>query len=43
MPDDCRNIYKTCRKAAGFTQEAAAERLGVCGPMRQVSGYHPMR
>lgn len=29
MPDDCRNIYKTCRKAAGFTQEAAAERLGV--------------
>lgn len=47
MPDDCRNIYKTCRKAAGFTQEAAAERLGisveVCGPMRLVSGYHPMR
>ena len=29
MPDDCRNIYKTCRKAAGFTQEAAAERLGI--------------
>ena len=29
MPDDCRNIYKTCRKAAGLTQEAAAERLGI--------------
>ena len=29
MPDDCRNIYKTCRKASGFTQEAAAERLGI--------------
>lgn len=29
MPEDCRNIYKTCRKAAGFTQEAAAERLGI--------------
>lgn len=29
MPDDCRNIYKTCRRAAGFTQEAAAERLGI--------------
>ncbi len=27
MPEDCRNIYKTYRKAAGFTQEAAAERL----------------
>ena len=29
MPEECRNIYKTCRKAAGFTQEAAAERLGI--------------
>ena len=29
MPDDCRNIYKICRKAAGLTQEAAAERLGI--------------
>ena len=29
MPDEYQNIYKTCRKAAGFTQEAAAERLGV--------------
>ena len=28
MPGKCRNIYKTCRQAAGFTQEAAAERLG---------------
>ena len=26
MPDDCRNIYKICRKSAGLTQEAAAER-----------------
>ena len=29
MPEEYQNIYKTCRKAAGFTQEAAAERLGV--------------
>lgn len=29
MPEECRNIYKTCRKAAGFTQEAAAGRLGI--------------
>ena len=29
MPEECRNIYKTCRKAAGFTQEAAAELLGI--------------
>ncbi|HIZ93711.1 helix-turn-helix domain-containing protein [Flavonifractor sp. An112] len=29
MPGDYRNIYKTCRKAAGLTQEAAAERLGI--------------
>ena len=29
MPEECRNIYKTCRKAAGFTQESAAERLGI--------------
>ena len=29
MPDDCRNIYKICRKSAGLTQEAAAERLGI--------------
>ena len=29
MPVKCRNIYKTCREAAGFTQEAAAERLGI--------------
>lgn len=29
MPDETRNIYKTCRKAAGLTQEAAAERLGI--------------
>ncbi len=29
MPEEYRNIYKTCRRAAGFTQEAAAERLGI--------------
>lgn len=29
MPAEYRNIYKTARKAAGFTQEAAAERLGI--------------
>ena len=29
MPDDCRNIYKICRKSAWLTQEAAAERLGI--------------
>lgn len=29
MPEEYRNIYKTCRKAAGLTQEAAAERLGI--------------
>lgn len=30
MEPECRNIYKTGRKAAGFTQEAAAERMGIC-------------
>lgn len=29
MPGDCRNIYKICRKSAGLTQEAAAERLDI--------------
>ena len=29
MPEEYRNIYKICRKSAGFTQEAAAERLGI--------------
>ena len=29
MPGEYRNIYKTCRKSAGLTQEAAAERLGI--------------
>ena len=29
MPDEYRNIYKTSRKAAGLTQESAAERLGI--------------
>ena len=29
MPEECRNIYKACRKTARLTQEAAAERLGI--------------
>lgn len=29
MPEEYRNIYKSARKVAGFTQEAAAERLCV--------------
>ena len=29
MPGEYRHIYKTCRKSAGLTQEAAAERLGI--------------
>lgn len=29
MSDECRNIYKTARRAAGFTQEAAAEKLAI--------------
>ena len=29
MPKDGENIYQTARKAAGLTQEAAAERLAV--------------
>ena len=29
MQEEYQNIYKTGRKAAGFTQEAAAERLGI--------------
>lgn len=29
MPGEYQNIYKTCRKSAGLTQEAAAERLGI--------------
>ena len=29
MPEENRNTYKTYRKAAGLTQEAAAERLGI--------------
>ena len=29
MPDDCRNIYKICRKSTWLTQEAAAELLGI--------------
>ena len=29
MPEECRNIYKNARRAAGFTQEAVAEQLGI--------------
>ena len=29
MPEEYRNIYKTARRAAGLTQEAAAEKLGI--------------
>ena len=29
MPEECRNIYKIQRRAVGYTQEAAAERLGI--------------
>lgn len=29
MPEEYRNIYKSARKAAGLTQEAAAERLSI--------------
>ena len=30
MQEEYRNIYKTARKSAGLTQEAAAERIAVC-------------
>ena len=29
MPEEYRNIYKIARRARGYTQEAAAERLGI--------------
>ena len=29
MSEEYRNIYKTARRTAGFTQEAATERLGI--------------
>lgn len=29
MQKSCRNIYKTCREVAGFTQEHAAELLAI--------------
>lgn len=29
MPEKCRNIYKRARKESGFTQEYAAEQLGI--------------
>lgn len=29
MSEEYRNIYKIARRTAGFTQEAATERLGI--------------
>lgn len=29
MSEECRNIYKTARRSAGLTQDAAAERLAI--------------
>ena len=29
MPEEYRNIYKNARRAAGYTQETAAEQLGL--------------
>lgn len=29
MPEECRNIYKNARSAAGITQNLAAEKLGI--------------
>lgn len=29
MPEDYSNIYKIARRAAGYTQEAAAEQLNI--------------
>lgn len=29
MPEEYMNIYKTARRNAGITQEAAAEQLGI--------------
>lgn len=29
MSKECRDIYKTARQEAGYTQESAAERLGI--------------
>lgn len=29
MPEEYRNIYKRARRAKGYTQESAAERLGI--------------
>ena len=37
MPERDHTVYKTCREAAGFTQEAAAEGLGCS--VRQLARY----
>lgn len=37
MQNDCTNIYQTARKAAGLTQERAAELLGLS--VRSLSDY----
>ena len=39
MPEEYRNIYKTARRAAGLTQEAAAEKLGIS--VESVRAYEP--
>ncbi len=37
MPEECMNIYKAARRAAGFTQERAAELLGIS--VRSLADY----
>ena len=37
MPEECRNIYKAARRAAGITQERAAELL--CISVRSLADY----
>ena len=38
MPEECRNIYKAARRAAGITQERAAELLCTTNqPIAQVA------
>lgn len=37
MTNECENLYKLCRTSAGFTQERAAELLGVAP--RTLSDY----
>ena len=37
MPDNDKTIYKTCREAAGYTQERAAELLNLS--VRQLARF----